>query len=74
MQTTLRLTLSLDQPLTSDSGDRVPLSGTVSQIRDDIARYEEAGLDYMVLSVAADSTAATVEAIRHFADEVAART
>lgn len=70
VQTTLRLTLSLDQPLTSDSGDRVPLTGTVPQIRDDIARYEEATLDYIVLSVAADTTAATVDAIRRFADEV----
>ena len=70
VQATLRLTLSLGQPLSSDSGDRVPMSGSVSQIRDDIARYEEAGLDYMVLSVAANTTSATVDDIRRFADEV----
>ena len=73
VQVTLRATMHLGRAQRSPAGDRVPLTGHVGNVLDDVRRYEEAGLEYLVLSVAADSTDSTVESIRRFADEVMAR-
>ena len=47
------------------------LTGSISDIVDDLKRYDEAGLEYLVLSVAASDTESTVEAVNRFAEEVA---
>lgn len=73
VQVTLRATMQLDEALVSPDGDRVPLTGVVSDILNDCRRYEEAGLDYLVLSVAAGDTQATVDAVGRIADEVVSK-
>ena len=70
---TLRATLVLGEPQRSQSGERVPLTGTAGEILEDIRRYEEAGLEYLVISVAAADTESTIEAVRRFADDVVSR-
>lgn len=67
---TLRHTLVLGEARFNGSGERVRLTGTATQIRNDINRYRDAGLDYLVLSVDAPSTRETVDAVRRFADEI----
>ena len=63
----------LDQAQRTENGDRALLTGNTSDIRDDIRRYEDASLDYLVLSVAASNTDSTIDAVRRFADDVLAR-
>ena len=53
-----------------DGGERLRLTGTAAQVRDDVRRYREAGLDYLVLSVDAPTTRETLDAVRRFADEI----
>lgn len=70
---TLRATLQLGAPQRAQSGERTPLTGTATEVADDIRRYEEAGLEYLVLSVAARDTHATVASVQRFAEEVIPR-
>jgi hypothetical protein len=37
---------------------------------DDLRRYEEAGLDTMIISVTGNSTDQTVDLLRHFAQDL----
>jgi probable F420-dependent oxidoreductase len=67
---TLRATLALDEATYAPNGDRVLLTGTPKQIEDDLRRYEEAGLAYLVLSVTGTDTKTTIDAIQRFTDEV----
>jgi len=70
---TLRATLQLGQSQGAQEGSRVPLSGTTSEIIDDIRMYEAAGLAYLVLSVAESATSLTIDAVRRFAEEILPR-
>ena len=70
---TLRATVQMGQSQFSPDGDRVLLTGSVSDIVDDLKRYDEAGVEYLVLSVAAADTESTVNAVKRFAEEVAPR-
>lgn len=67
---TLRHTLVLGEPRFNGDGQRLHLTGAAAQVRDDVRRYREAGLDYLVLSVDAPSTGKTLDAVRRFADEI----
>ena len=67
---TLRHTLVLGEARYDGNGDRLHLTGTTAQVRDDVRRYREAGLDYLVLSVDAPSTRETLDSVRRFADEI----
>ncbi len=67
---TLRHTLVLGDARYDGNGERLHLTGTAAQVRDDVRRYREAGLDYLVLSVDAPSTRETLDAVRRFADEI----
>ena len=49
-------------------GSRTLLTGSPDDIRDDLLRYQEAGLDYLVLSVAAEDTDSTVRAVERLAE------
>ncbi len=73
VQITLRATAKLGEPQRSPSGDRVPLTGQTGEIVDDLKRYQDAGLEYLVLSTAADDTDSTIHALERWADEVAPR-
>lgn len=66
----LRMTLSLGEAQRTPDGARVPLTGTAEQIVRDLRRYKEAGLAYLVLSVAGATTQATLDVMHRFADEV----
>ena len=70
---TLRATLGMGEPQRSQSGQRAPLTGTAAEIVEDIRRYEEAGLEYLVLAVSAKDTDSTTEAVRRYADVVVSR-
>ena len=63
----LRATLALDKPRLLD-GVRTPLTGSASEIADDLRRYTDAGLEHLVVSVAASSTRITVENVRQLRD------
>ena len=69
------LTTSVSPAVTASAqGDYVrPRTGTVDDIVDDLRRYEEAGLEYLVLSIAATDTESTIEGLHRFADEIAPR-
>ncbi|MBM3944924.1 MAG: TIGR03619 family F420-dependent LLM class oxidoreductase [SAR202 cluster bacterium] len=56
-----------------DDGKRLALSGTTKDILDDVRRYEQAGLDHLIVSIAADSTDDTVARLRRFATDIAAK-
>ena len=58
-------------PQSTDQGGRQPLSGAPSEIIDDIRRYRDAGLEYLVVSIASADRNYTVESIKRFAGEVA---
>ena len=67
---TMRATLRLGESQRTPAGERVPLSGSPAQILDDVRRLHEAGLTYLVLSVAGQTTKATIENIHTVATEI----
>ena len=67
---TLRHTLVWGEARFNGNGERIHLTGTPAQVRDDVHRYQEAGLEYLVLSVDASSTRETLDAVHRFADQV----
>jgi probable F420-dependent oxidoreductase len=73
VEVSLRANVRIGETQYSDTGDRTPLTGTVDDLVDDLRRYEEAGLEYLVLSVAARDTDSTIEGLHRFADEIAPR-
>lgn len=66
----LRATLELGEAKYTADGKRILLTGTSRQLSDDLRQYEEAGLGYIVLSVAGTDTEVTVDTAQRFADEV----
>ena len=66
----LRLTLEVGEAKTTAGGQRLPLTGTLTQIADDLSQYEAAGLEYLVLSVASPDTASTISTIERLAKEI----
>ena len=62
--------MQIGEPLTDENGDRVPLTGSISEIIADSKRFADAGVDHIVLSVSAPSLESTEDAIRTFASEV----
>ena len=73
VQVSLRANVTLGDPVQSDTGDRTPLTGTADDIVDDLHRYEDAGLEYLVLSLVADDTDSTIDRVKRFANEIAPR-
>ena len=67
----LRTTVQIGEAQRVENGERVPLTGDADQIIDDLREYQEVGLEYVVLSVAAESTEATTNAVQRFADQIA---
>ena len=55
---------------TEENGERVLLTGSDEEVVDDLRQYAEAGLDYMIISVTAESTDRTVELLHHFAEDL----
>ncbi len=43
----------------------------MEQVKDDVRRYREVGLDFMLLSTTRMDAGPAIEALRRFADEVA---
>ena len=58
---------------TQPAGDRQPLSGTADEQAGDIRAYAEAGLDELMLSVAARTLTEYIAGLRRFMREVAPR-
>ena len=48
------------------------MTGTNQEVIDDIKRFEDSGLDYMIVSVTAPDTNDTTKYIYEFADKIAA--
>ena len=71
IEISLRMTTQIGEPQRSSDGERVPLTGATQQIIDDLRRYEEAGLEYVVLSIEARDTQSTIDSVRRFAAEIA---
>ena len=46
-----------------------PFAGDPTRVLDDVRRYRDAGLEYLVLSVVDNDTDSTVDSIRRFADQ-----
>jgi hypothetical protein len=68
-----RATLHLDDAQFDESGIRVILTGRTQEVIDNLKRHEEAGLEYMALSVAARDADSTIDAIKRFAEDVQPR-
>jgi len=58
---------------TMEDGERVLMTGSDEEVIDDLRRYEEAGLDTMIISVTGASTGQTVDLLRHFAEDLVPR-
>ena len=71
IEISLRCTVSIGEPLRDASSDRLPLTGEIEAIQSDLVAYQEAGLDYLVISMAGDSTEQVVESVSKFASDVA---
>ena len=51
-------------------GSKAPLTGEVAEILNNVRKYEEAGLEHLVLSIPSSDGDGTIEAVSRFADEV----
>jgi len=58
------------QAQTLPDGQRRPLTGTPQQIADDIKRYEELGVRYMMVNLQGETQAQTLERMQRFADRI----
>ncbi|MEC9278364.1 MAG: TIGR03619 family F420-dependent LLM class oxidoreductase, partial [Chloroflexota bacterium] len=65
---TLRATVKVTDKLNHPSADRPYLTGNLDQIEDDLKEYKNAGLDYLVISMAGDTTEKVMTSISRFAD------
>ena len=65
------LSLELDRPRTEGAGVRAPLSGSSTEIRDDLRRYRDAGVDHAVFSIPSRDWSHTEDSIRRLAEEIA---
>lgn len=70
VELSVRHTLRLGEPEVDMDGVRVVFTGSPEQVASDLRRYRAAGAGHIVFSVAAPSTAATVEGIEQLAKEV----
>jgi probable F420-dependent oxidoreductase len=66
--TAMSLSLRMGRSVSSPDGNRQPLSGAMFQISDDVRRYEEAGLDHLVFSVAVPNREIALDSIKRFAE------
>ena len=66
----IRCTASIGKDLEDTSSDRIPLTEEIDSIQSDLAEYQEAGLDYLVITRAGDSTEQVVESVSKFTSEI----
>jgi probable F420-dependent oxidoreductase len=59
-----------ERAVTGPDGQRRPLTGTPSQIADDIKRYAEAGVRHLMVNLQGDTLAQSVERMQRFADRI----
>ena len=52
-----------------ESGERLPLTGSMDLIRQDINNYQESGLDYLVASMSGNSINNVIESVNLFGSE-----
>jgi len=64
---TLRSTLVPDREVLDETGQRKTLTGSPQQIRNDLDQYQNAGLDYLVLSIDQPTEDDTAQAAFSFA-------
>ncbi len=67
---TMRGIARFDDARFTKNGDRISLTGTKNMILDDIKRFRDSGLDYLVLSVASKNTESTISDVNLIADNV----
>ncbi len=72
LEISLRCAASIGKDLEDTSSDRIPLTEEIDSIQSDLAEYQEAGLDYLVISMAGDSTEQVVESVSKFTSEIVA--
>ena len=65
---TLRATVKITNKPSDLGDDRPYLTGNISQIADDLQQYKKSGLEYLVISMAADSTDEVLASITEFSD------
>ena len=66
----LNMSMNIGEPQRSPDGERVPLTGHVADIIDDVQQYRDAGLELLVISMTRVESAASLDGIKRFADEV----
>ena len=72
---TIKASTTINMDLTErqyEDGNRVMMTGTNQEVIGDIKRFEDSGLDYMIVSVTAPDTKDTTRYIYEFADKIAA--
>lgn len=70
VEVTYRTTVYLGDRQTTESGERVPMTGDVNEIIDDIRRYRDAGMEYFVFSTGSKDIDSMVDDVKRFADEI----
>ena len=59
---------SITDKLNHSYGERPYLTGSLSQIESDLQEYKNSGLDYLIISMAGDTTEQVMTSISKFAD------
>jgi len=65
---TLRATVRITDKLKHSCGERPYLTGSLGQIEADLQEYKKSGLDYLIISMAGDTTEQVMTSISRFAD------
>ena len=63
--------VNIGEPQRSPDGERVPLTGQVADIIDDVRRYRDAGLELLVISMTQVESDASLDGMKRYAEEVA---
>ena len=69
-EVSIRAAVSIRTTLRDEMGTRVPLTGDIEFIRSDLYQYQEAGPNYLVNSMAVDSTGEVIESTIKFGDAI----
>ena len=67
----LNMAMNIGEPRRAPGGERVPLTGRVADIIDDVRRYRDAGLELLVISMTGMDSASSLDGMKRFAEEVA---
>ena len=69
-EVSIRAAVSIRTTLRDEMGTRVPLTGDIEFIRSDLYQYQEGDPNYLVISIAVDSTGEVIKSTIKFGDAI----